>query len=63
MSHVRRIPPQTTPMISPLMLCDRLISLAEDADHAGFSIAAEHLLELANEVLDRPCKETPLRKH
>lgn len=37
---------------SPLMLCDRLLSLAEDADRAGCPHTAEHLLELAFEVCD-----------
>jgi len=40
--------------ISPLVLSDRLLSLAEDADRAGFRGAAEHLLDLASDVLDPP---------
>lgn len=38
--------------ISPLMLSDRLLSLAQDADRAGFRGAAEHLLGLASDVLE-----------
>ena len=41
-------------VMSPLVLCDRLLRLAEDADHAGFPVAAEHLLRLADEVPVRP---------
>lgn len=39
---------------SPLVLCDSLLTLAEQADHAGFRSMAEHLLGLASEVLDNP---------
>ena len=38
--------------ISPLMLSDRLLTLAQDADRAGFRGAAEHLLGLASDVLE-----------
>ncbi len=38
---------------SPLVLSDRLHSLADDAGRAGFAGAAEHLIHLAHEVLDR----------
>ncbi len=37
---------------SPLVLSDRLLSLAEDAAHAGCLHTAEHLLELAHTVFD-----------
>lgn len=37
---------------SPLILCDRLLALAQDADRAGYAITAEHLLHLAHVVLD-----------
>ena len=40
------------PAVSPLVLCDRLLTLAEDVDRAGFRALAEHLLELADEVLE-----------
>lgn len=39
---------------SPLMLCDRLIGLAQEADRAGFMKTAEHLVFLAHSVLDEP---------
>lgn len=37
---------------SRLILSDRLLTLAEDADRAGCAITAEHLLELAHSVFD-----------
>jgi len=40
------------PPISPLMLSDHLLRLAEEADSAGFRGAAEYLLDLASDVLD-----------
>lgn len=45
---------QHAPAFSPLLLSDRLLTLAEDADKAGYRIAAEHLLQLASDVLDEP---------
>ena len=33
---------------SPLVLCDSLLSLAQDADHAGLRATADRLLTLAN---------------
>jgi hypothetical protein len=44
----------TLPPISPLMLSDHLLRLADEADDAGFRGTAEYLLELASEVLDEP---------
>ena len=43
--------------VSPLVLADRLISLAQDADRAGYAQSATHLLGLAYAVFD----ETPKR--
>lgn len=37
---------------SPLVLCDRLLTLAQDADRAGYAITAEHLLHLAYDVFE-----------
>ena len=42
----------SAPTISPLLLCDRLLTLAKDADRAGLRGAAEHLLDLVSEVLE-----------
>ena len=40
------------PAFSPLVLADRLISLAQDADRAGFPGAATSLLGLLDTVMD-----------
>jgi hypothetical protein len=37
---------------SPLVMCDRLLTLAQDADRAGFAVTAEHLLHLAHTVFE-----------
>lgn len=49
---------------SPLMLSDRLLTLAEDADRAGCAITAEHLVELAHAVFDdaAPVARHPVRR-
>lgn len=53
LSHVA--PSKTaTPPVSPLMLSDHLLRLAEEADSAGLRGTAEYLLDLASEVLDEP---------
>ncbi len=39
---------------SPLVICDRLISLARDADRAGCAVTAGRLIRLAHTVLDEP---------
>ena len=38
--------------VSPLMLADRLITLAQDADRAGYAESATRLLGLAYAVFD-----------
>jgi hypothetical protein len=38
--------------VSPLILSDRLIALAKDADRAGFTGTAEQLVTLACTVFD-----------
>ncbi len=47
-------PHQATPPPSPLMLCDRLLALAQDAGRAGLRGTADDLLRLAHTVLDKP---------
>lgn len=37
---------------SPLMLADRLLTLAQDADRAGYANAASHLVTAMYAVLD-----------
>jgi hypothetical protein len=57
MSHIARLAPPAARSAqrpsSPLMLADRLIALAEDADRAGLRAAAERLVTLAHDVLER----------
>lgn len=48
------ISPAPPPLPSPLILCDRLIALAQDADRAGFAITAEHLVHLAESLFEEP---------
>jgi len=38
--------------VSPLVIADRLLSLAQDADRAGFTRPAERLLRMAYAVCD-----------
>jgi hypothetical protein len=49
LSSVPSVPPA---VFSPLMLSDRLIALAQAADDAGYTGAAEQLVSLAFSVLD-----------
>ena len=46
---------KSTETISPLLLADRLIGLAEQADRAGFGHAASRLVRLAIQL----CSEKP----
>jgi len=48
-SHAEAVPHVAT---SPLVLSDRLLTLAEDADRAGFQVTAERLVHLAHGVFD-----------
>jgi len=43
---------------SPLLLADRLITMAQDADRAGYRTLAISLLEQVDTVLDCPPVET-----
>ncbi len=52
MSHLAPAVVPKVPQPSPLMLCDRLITLAEEADRAGYATTAEHLVHLAYEVFE-----------
>jgi hypothetical protein len=47
------------PAVSELILSDRLIALAEDADRAGYTHTAERLVTLACSVFD----EAPHKPH
>ncbi len=44
--------------VSPLLLADRLITLAQDADRAGYSATAERLIKLVNRVFDEGRRPT-----
>jgi hypothetical protein len=56
MTHLSQIaaPATAAPIISPLMIADHLLRLAEEADSVGLRGTAEHLLDLASEVLEQP---------
>jgi hypothetical protein len=42
------------PQTSPLILADRLLTLAQDADRAGYQVTADRLVQLAHRVFDEP---------
>jgi hypothetical protein len=44
--------PPISAKASPLVLSDRLITLAQDADRAGFAVTAEHLVYLAHTIFE-----------
>jgi hypothetical protein len=44
--------PFNTSVLSPMALSDRLITLAKDADTAGYAVTAEHLVRLAITIFD-----------
>jgi hypothetical protein len=52
MLELARAMPDHADTISPLLLSDRLITLAEAADGAGYTAAAEQLVTLAYAMLD-----------
>ena len=54
MSGYAQAAPQ--PPASPLVFADRLISLAQDADRAGYGRTASRLVRLACKVLDEKPK-------
>ena len=58
MLHVMTNSAVEEPAVSELMLSDRLITLAEDADRAGYTTTAERLLDLACSVFDKAPKKS-----
>lgn len=52
MSYMIMPGPSFSSPVSPLVLSDRLLALAQDADRAGFTGTAERLLRLAHSVFD-----------
>ena len=57
MMHFTATDVQGKHVVSELILSDRLLSLAEDADHAGYTATAERLLKLACSVFDEAPKQ------
>jgi hypothetical protein len=45
-------PTQAEAPVSPMMICDRLIGLAQDADRAGYTDTAGRLVILASRIFD-----------
>lgn len=43
--------------VSPLTLADRLLTLAKDAERAGYRNAASDMISLVYSVLDEPLRE------
>jgi hypothetical protein len=52
MTHLTATGVPGKPAVSELILSDRLIALAEEADRAGYTDTAEHLITLACSVFD-----------
>jgi len=40
--------------VSPLILCERLIQVAQDADRAGYQDTAAHLVTLVDRMFEPP---------
>ena len=59
MMHATAIAAPEKLAVSELILSDRLIALAQDADRAGYKDTAERLVTLACSVFD----ETPKKPH
>lgn len=57
-SKTRAHPQQNTMVTasptSPLLLCDHLIALAQEADRAGYPNTAAHLVALVHGMFDEP---------
>jgi hypothetical protein len=51
--------PMPEPTVSSLVLADRLIALAQDADRAGYADSAKRLVRMALAVFD----ERPRHRH
>lgn len=52
-SHLQEVEPAK---VSPLVLCDHLIQVAQEADRAGYVQTAAHLVTLVNHMFDTPPK-------
>jgi hypothetical protein len=60
MLHATNVAATMKPAVSELVLSDRLIALAKDAERAGYNDTAEHLVTLACSVFDEGAKKAPL---
>lgn len=58
MLHLAPAAPPVSPAPTALMLSDRLIRLAEDADRAGLPATAGRLVRLASAVLEEAHRAT-----
>ncbi len=58
MLHRANIDTAPQPQFSELVLSDHLLALAQDADRAGYTGTAEHLLTLAYSVFDEAPRKT-----
>ncbi len=58
MRHTNSIEALRPTQVSPLILSDRLIALAQDADRAGYLETAEQLVNLACAVFDEAPRQT-----
>jgi hypothetical protein len=56
MVHITHINELQRSGTDPVTLVERLINLAADANDAGFPVASEHLIHLADQMLDRPAE-------
>jgi len=52
-----------SPAYSPLMICDRLIGLAQDADRAGYTTTADRLVDLVDQMFAERQTQSPRRGH
>jgi hypothetical protein len=48
--------------VSPLLICEQVLTLAQDAERAGRRGAAQHLLELVSEVLEPVMPAQPVQR-
>lgn len=48
--------------VSPLLICDRLLTLAQDAERAGLRGPAQQLLDLVSEVLQPVIPVHPVQR-
>ncbi|HBK08689.1 MAG TPA: hypothetical protein DDZ81_23020 [Acetobacteraceae bacterium] len=52
MAFINRIDAALPTKLTPMLLCDRLLALADETDRAGFQVVTEHLMYLAFQMVD-----------